>query len=70
MKTAEDAPDDGLGGVGNYRRHARARRRDVCRGALGRPLRQPTITRFVLLPDEDERWRCDVTRHWNIESPR
>jgi hypothetical protein len=31
---------------------------------------QPTITRFVLLPDEDERWRCDVTRHWNIESHR
>ena len=31
---------------------------------------QPTITRFVLLPDEDERWRCDVTRHWNLESLR
>jgi hypothetical protein len=31
---------------------------------------QPTITRFVLLPDEDERWRCDVTRHWNLEAPR
>jgi hypothetical protein len=25
---------------------------------------QPTITRFVLLPDGNERWRCDVTRHW------
>lgn len=31
---------------------------------------QPTITRFVLLPDEGERWRCDVTRHWNLASPR
>jgi hypothetical protein len=28
---------------------------------------QPTITRFVLLPDEGPRWRCDVTRHWNLE---
>ncbi len=27
---------------------------------------QATITRFVLLPDEDERWRCDVTRHWSV----
>jgi hypothetical protein len=27
---------------------------------------QPTITRFVLLPGESERWRCDVTRHWNL----
>jgi hypothetical protein len=26
---------------------------------------QPTITRFVLLPGEGERWRCDVTRHWS-----
>jgi hypothetical protein len=29
---------------------------------------QPTITRFVLLPGERERWRCDVTRHWSLES--
>jgi hypothetical protein len=28
---------------------------------------QPTITRFVLLPDSGERWRCDVTRHWSLE---
>jgi hypothetical protein len=28
---------------------------------------QPTITRFVLLPGERERWRCDVTRHWSLE---
>ena len=27
---------------------------------------QPTITRFVLLPDDGERWRCDVTRHWTL----
>jgi hypothetical protein len=27
---------------------------------------QPTITRFVLLPGVDERWRCDVTHHWNV----
>jgi hypothetical protein len=25
---------------------------------------QPTITRFVLLPSEDDKWRCDVTHHW------
>jgi hypothetical protein len=31
---------------------------------------QPTITRFVMLPDADagEGWRCDVTRHWTLES--
>jgi hypothetical protein len=28
---------------------------------------QPTITRFVLLPDSGERWRCDVTHHWSLE---
>jgi hypothetical protein len=27
---------------------------------------QPTLTRFVLLPDNNERWRCDVTRHWTL----
>jgi hypothetical protein len=27
---------------------------------------QPTITRFVLLPREDQHWHCDVTRHWNL----
>jgi len=27
---------------------------------------QPTITRFVLLPADGQRWRCDVTRHWTI----
>jgi hypothetical protein len=27
---------------------------------------QPTITRFVLLPDDNKRWRCDVTRHWTL----
>jgi hypothetical protein len=26
---------------------------------------QPGITRFVLLPDGDQSWRCDVTRHWS-----
>jgi hypothetical protein len=25
---------------------------------------QHTITRFVLLPTEEDRWRCDVTHHW------
>jgi hypothetical protein len=25
---------------------------------------QPTITRFVLLPTERHKWRCDVTHHW------
>lgn len=25
---------------------------------------QPTITRFVLLPGEQNKWRCDVTHHW------
>jgi len=29
---------------------------------------QPTITRFVLLPSEQHRWRCDVTRHWSLKS--
>jgi hypothetical protein len=27
---------------------------------------QPTITRFVLLAGADDRWRCDVTRHWSL----
>ena len=27
---------------------------------------QPTITRFVLLPGNDQYWRCDTTRHWNL----
>lgn len=27
---------------------------------------QETITRFMLLPDHGERWRCDVTRHWSL----
>jgi hypothetical protein len=31
---------------------------------------QPTITRFVLLPDEGGRWRCDVTRHWSLQTAR
>jgi hypothetical protein len=31
---------------------------------------QPTITRFVLRPDDDARWRCDVTRHWSLETLR
>jgi hypothetical protein len=30
---------------------------------------QPTITRFVLLPDASDRWRCDVTRHWSLPPP-
>jgi hypothetical protein len=25
---------------------------------------QPTITRFVLLPGDQNKWRCDVTHHW------
>ena len=25
---------------------------------------QPTITRFVLLPSERHKWRCDMTHHW------
>jgi hypothetical protein len=25
---------------------------------------QATITRFVLLPGEQNKWRCDVTHHW------
>jgi hypothetical protein len=24
----------------------------------------PTITRFVLLPSEQNKWRCDVSHHW------
>jgi hypothetical protein len=28
--------------------------------------RQPTITRFVLLPAPDHQWRGDVTRHWSL----
>lgn len=28
---------------------------------------QPTITRFVLLPDQQRRWRCDVTRYWSLD---
>jgi hypothetical protein len=31
---------------------------------------QPTITRFVLLPDAGGHWRCDVTRHWSLLSAR
>jgi hypothetical protein len=27
---------------------------------------QPTITRFVLLPEGSEQWRCDVARHWTL----
>jgi hypothetical protein len=30
---------------------------------------QPGITRFVLLPDGDTSWRCDVTRHWSSVDP-
>jgi hypothetical protein len=29
---------------------------------------QPTITRFVLLADGADGWRCDVTRHWSLDS--
>lgn len=29
---------------------------------------QPTITRFVLLPEEAGSWRCDVTRHWSLQT--
>jgi hypothetical protein len=30
---------------------------------------QPTVTRFVLLPGEEQQyWRCDTTRHWNLRS--
>jgi hypothetical protein len=30
---------------------------------------QPTVTRFVLLPGEEQPyWRCDTTRHWNLGS--
>ena len=25
---------------------------------------QPTVTRFVLLPSERDKWRCDVTHYW------
>jgi hypothetical protein len=28
---------------------------------------QPTVTRFVLLPDDAQHWRCDLTRHWNLD---
>lgn len=34
---------------------------------------QPAITRFVLLPSDAQHWRCDVTRHWDLDhlaSPR
>jgi hypothetical protein len=27
---------------------------------------QPTITRFVLLPDHEQRWRPDVAHHWSL----
>ena len=27
---------------------------------------QPTITRFVVLPEGQDRWRCDVARHWSL----
>jgi hypothetical protein len=27
---------------------------------------QPTITRFVLLPNADGTWHCDVAHHWRI----
>jgi|HubBroStandDraft_6_1064221.scaffolds.fasta_scaffold518848_1 hypothetical protein len=31
---------------------------------------QPTVTRFVLLPDTHDAWRCDTTHHWrNITEP-
>ena len=30
---------------------------------------QPAITRFVLLPGDARHWRCDVTRHWNLDHP-
>jgi hypothetical protein len=29
--------------------------------------RQPSITRFVLLPEADS-WRCDATRYWSLPS--
>ena len=29
---------------------------------------QPTITRLVLLGDEDGAWRADATRYWNLGS--
>jgi hypothetical protein len=29
---------------------------------------QATITRFVLLPDAEDGWRCDVAHHWNSVS--
>jgi len=29
---------------------------------------QTTITRFVLLPAEGDRWRCEVTRHWSLDA--
>jgi len=28
---------------------------------------QPTVTRFVVLPDEPDGWRHDVTRHWTLD---
>ena len=28
---------------------------------------QPTVTRFVVLADEPDGWRCDVTRHWSLD---
>lgn len=31
---------------------------------------QAAITRFLLLPDQDARWRCDVTRHWSLDQQR
>jgi hypothetical protein len=30
---------------------------------------QPSVTRFVLLPDGDS-WRCDATRHWSLPPGR
>lgn len=28
---------------------------------------RPTVTRFVVLPDEPEGWRCDVARHRSLD---
>jgi hypothetical protein len=29
---------------------------------------QPTISRFVLLPNADDSWRCDIAHHWRNAS--
>ena len=70
--TSRTTPAARRGTCGAIRRPSRGHSRHSTRGRITVDVlygdhegRQPSVTRFVLLPEADS-WRCDATRYWSL----